>query len=136
MEDNMNRKNVLTAAALAVSTAALHASGSTSASNKVTLEGGWQTTGGVNKHMPLVSVQKVAGNTVINVVVKHPQSKAHHISAIRLYDGDRVLLSEQTLHAEASVPAATFTVNCPAGSSLIAVSDCNKHGLWMKAITI
>jgi desulfoferrodoxin-like iron-binding protein len=101
----------------------------------VEMDGGWLTAKDGDKHIPVVEVKREGERADITIAVLHPQGKSHHISAIRLYDDDRVLISTVELDATRSEPRAVFSLKVAAGTALFAVSDCNLHGLWVKAFT-
>jgi desulfoferrodoxin (superoxide reductase-like protein) len=100
------------------------------ASDGVQVAGGWLTSPRGNKHMPVVTVTRDGDLARIKLVVKHPQGRKHHVEELRLYDANRQLLSTVTLHPEQSRPEATFVLQVPAGTPLLAVGGCNLHGLW------
>ncbi len=102
----------------------------------ITLTGGWQSRAGGDAHIPDVTVCREGELVRIGIVVRHVQTVAHHISAIRLYDHQRQELCGMSLHAALSVAEGLFVLRLPPGSVLFAVSDCNLHGLWMKRFSI
>ena len=140
MNDTVNRRNAIKKMAGAGTAAALGAGALTPVradtynftndQDQVEVVGGWLTSKKGNKHMPVVTVNRQGDLAVIKAVVKHPQTSRHHIEAIHLYDADRLLISTVQLHPSQSSPEATFYVRVPAGTRLIALGDCNLHGLW------
>jgi superoxide reductase len=99
----------------------------------VKMEGGWQYKElEYEKHIPEVTVSREGEVAVITVQVKHPQTAEHHISTFKIYNENRIELTEFNLHPELSQPRATFYLKLPAETRLIATTDCNIHGIWMK----
>lgn len=138
MEKSIDRRGALKymgAAAIATSFSASKAWGAEK--EAVHYEGGWQFKDeGYEKHIPVVSVKQEGDVAAITVEVKHPQEKDHHISTFKIYDEDRIELTRCDLHPEMSTPKAVFYLRVKSGSELIATSDCNQHGIWMKRFKV
>jgi len=136
----MNRRSAIQAASVAAVAAAgaLKAGEYTEAKNEaVKLEGGWQYKElEYEKHIPEVTVSREEDVAVIDVMLKHPQTAEHHISTFKIYDENRIEISEFNLHPEISQLHATFYLRIPEGTGLIATSDCNIHGIWMKKFEV
>ena len=100
----------------------------------VMMEGGWQYKElGYEKHIPVVDVTRDGDVAAIRVnVLKHPQTAEHHISTFKIYTAERIEITRCDLNPLTSVPEATFFLKVPEGTDLIATTDCNIHGLWMK----
>jgi desulfoferrodoxin-like iron-binding protein len=99
----------------------------------VKLDGGWQYKDmEYEKHIPQVSVARDGESAEITVQVKHPQGEFHHISTFKIYSEDRIEITRCDLHPTQSVPKATFNLKVKPGTALIATTDCNIHGIWMK----
>lgn len=130
----MNRRKALsiTAAAAglaATSTASLQA-------EEARMKGGWLYKElEYEKHVPNVEVKRKDDMVAITVWVKHPQTPEHHISTFKIYDENRIELTECDLHPELSVQKVQFVLKVVEGTALIATSDCNIHGIWMKEFT-
>ncbi|MCD6337820.1 MAG: hypothetical protein J7M29_00360 [Verrucomicrobia bacterium] len=104
--------------------------------DQVEVVGGWLTSKKGNKHMPIVKVEREGDIATIAVEVKHPQGAMHHIEAVHLYDEDRLLIASAYFHPERSKPKATFALRVPQGAKLLAVGDCNLHGLWFTEFVV
>lgn len=103
----------------------------------VKMEGGWQYKElDYEKHIPEVAVFWEGEIVVIAVLVKHPQTAEHHISTFKIYDENRIEISAFDLHPELSQPRAAFYLKVPKGTKLIATTDCNIHGIWMKKFEV
>jgi len=99
----------------------------------VKIDGGWQYKEmEYEKHVPEVSVVRDGDAAAITIQVKHPQGEFHHISTFKIYSEDRIEITRCDLNPTQSVPKATFNLNVKPGTALIATSDCNIHGIWMK----
>lgn len=92
--------------------------------------GGWFTKASGDKHMPTVSSTRNGDEVEIALEVKHPQGESHHITDIRVYDEDRIEVARCAFNPTLSRASATMTLKIEKGTTLYAVSDCNKHGLW------
>jgi len=92
--------------------------------------GGWFMAAAGNKHMPTIATARRGDEVDITLEVKHPQGAAHHISNVRLYDENRIEIATAEFNATLSTPRASMTLRVAAGTTLYAVSNCNKHGLW------
>ena len=136
----MNRRKAVQMAALAsLAATGVLPSGQYAEDTKedVKLEGGWQFKDlTYEKHIPEVEVVREKDIAAISVHVKHPQTAEHHISTFKLYDENRIEITECNLHSEMSQPRATFYLKLPEGTKLIAISDCNIHGIWMKKFEV
>ena len=127
----MNRRNLLKGAA-AVALGGLLSSDATAASSPNGPEewGGWFTDASGNKHMPVVTSKRQGAEVTISLDVPHPQNAGHHISYVRIYTAKRIEIASTEFNPSLSTPRATMTLRLPEGTTLYAVSDCNKHGIW------
>lgn len=92
--------------------------------------GGWFTDTGGNKHMPVVTAKRNGDEVTVVIDVPHVQNAGHHISYVRIYTAKRVEIASAEFNTTLSTPRATMTLRLPEGTTLYAVSDCNKHGIW------
>lgn len=140
MESLMDRRNALKWAAAASMTAAAGLRGNQyreGEAEAVKMEGGWQYKElEYEKHIPEVVVLWKEETAVVTMHVEHPQTAEHHISTFKIYDENRIEITEFNLHPEMSQPRASFYLRVPKGTKLIATSDCNIHGIWMKPFKV
>ena len=131
----MNRRQALKLSAAAVAATA----GVMAGENKeaVKLEGGWQYKElEYEKHIPVVEVKREGDLAAITVHVKHPQTAEHHISTFKIYNADRIEITRTDLDPVLSLPKTTFFIHVAEGTDLIATTDCNIHGIWMKKFKV
>ena len=138
MEESINRRSAIKYVAAATASASLGFAGVALASEgkkeTAKIDGGWQYKDlEYEKHIPTVVVKREGDVAEISVEVKHPQGESHHISSVKIYDADRLEITRCDFAPEASVPKAVFYLKVKAGTELIATSDCNLHGIWMKS---
>lgn len=129
----MNRRKSLKMTAAAAAGLAIAATAQEK-KDDVMMEGGWQFKElGYEKHIPVVDVKRDGEVAVITVnVLKHPQTAEHHISTFKIYTAERIEITRCELDPVMSVLETTFFLKIPEGTDLIATTDCNIHGLWMK----
>ena len=134
MEKNQNRRKALkTMATAAIGSITVNAM----ADESVKLIGGWQYKDeGYEKHVPEVTVKRKNDIAEITVEVKHPQTAAHHISTFKIYTKARIELTRTDLNPEISQPKTTFYLKIEKDTELIATTDCNIHGIWMKQFKV
>lgn len=74
----------------------------------------------------------------VTVQAKHETTKDHHIEGIALYiNGEQVAEYKiNPMQAESSLPLIVSVQRLKAGDELLAVTDCNKHGLWGNKATV
>jgi desulfoferrodoxin (superoxide reductase-like protein) len=127
----MNRRNLLKGAAAVAFGGLLSTESSAAQPQDGPQEwGGWFTDAQGNKHMPVVTTKRDGDAVSIAIHVPHVQNAGHHISYVRIYSAKRVEIASAEFHATMSTPGTTMTLRLPAGTTLFAVSDCNKHGIW------
>jgi len=135
MEKPINRRSALKylAAATAATSVGTSVSAAETKKEETKFDGGWQYKDlDYEKHIPVVSVERSGEIAVVTVEVKHPQNADHHISAFSLYTQDRIEITRCDLHPGMSVPKVAFQLKIKSGTELIATTDCNLHGIWMK----
>jgi len=131
----MNRRDALKLSAAAIGAAAAASAGEKK--EAVHMEGGWLYKElEYEKHIPVVEVKREDGLAAISVHVKHPQTAEHHISTFKIYNADRIEITRTDLDPELSLPKTTFYLNIAEGTDLIATTDCNIHGIWMKKFKV
>ncbi len=74
----------------------------------------------------------------VTVQAKHEVTKEHYIFQIALYvNGAQVAVHNMNeAVAESSLPYVVFVQRLKAGDEVLAVTDCNKHGLWGSKLTV
>jgi len=101
-------------------------------------------------HVPSIALARVDtasvayGNTpagafyMVTVQARHESILDHHISAISLYiNGKRVAAYEiNDDDPEFSVPMMAAVLRLNYGDELLAITECNRHGLWGNKIKI
>jgi len=101
-------------------------------------------------HTPAVTLEKADSASVaygktpagdfykVTIQAKHETTKDHHITGVSLYiNGELVAEYKMNpMHAESSLPMIVSAQRLKAGDELLAVTDCNKHGLWGNKITV
>lgn len=101
-------------------------------------------------HVPSITLKKIEANGVaygntpagmfyeVSVQARHESIFEHHILSISLYvNGKRV--SEYTINddePEFSLPAFMAVLRLNFGDELLAITECNKHGLWGNKIKV
>lgn len=127
----MNRRNLLKGAAAVAFGGLLSTESSAAQTQDGPQEwGGWFTDASGNKHMPVVAAKRNGDEVSIVIDVPHVQNSGHHISYVRIYTAKRVEIASAEFNTTLSTPRATMTLRLPVGTTLYAVSDCNKHGIW------
>jgi len=101
-------------------------------------------TDGDKKHIPQIVVVKecglIPGGSCTDVHVRvgeieHVMQADHYIRYIDYYV-DRSFVARTWLSPEACHPAAGLHLKVSAGSSIIALENCNVHGNWMSETTV
>ena len=101
-------------------------------------------------HVPAITLARIDaasvayGNTpagvfyMVTVQARHESILDHHISAISLYiNGKRVAAYEINDEApEFSMPMMAAVLRLNHGDELLAITECNRHGLWANKIKI
>jgi len=97
---------------------------------------------GKEKHLPVIECpDKVKKGERFEVKVHvgketpHPNTKDHHIEFVQLYakeDGEKPVMdvAQARFGPTYCEPVTTFTVMLEKSADLIAVEQCNIHGLW------
>lgn len=101
-------------------------------------------------HTPSIKVEKIDSTKVsygktpvgefykVTVDAKHETTNEHFIFQIDLYINGK-LVAEHKMNMdriEASLPYVVFVQRLKAGDELLAVTFCNKHGLWGNKVTV
>lgn len=124
------RRRVLKAAAATALGATLTSTASASQGTGPEEWGGWFMAAAGNKHMPTIATARRGDEVDITLEVKHPQGAAHHIMNVRIFDENRCEIATAEFNPTLSTPRASMTLRVAEGTTLFAVSNCNKHGLW------
>lgn len=101
-------------------------------------------------HTPAIALEKTDSASVaygktpagdfhkVTIQAKHETTKDHHITGVSLYvNGELVAEYKMNpMQAESSLPMIVSVQRLKTGDELLAVTDCNKHGLWGNKITV
>lgn len=101
-------------------------------------------------HVPSILLEKmeaasvVYGNTPagvfykVTVQARHESIADHHISSISLYINDRQVATYEINEEEPefALPMMAAVVRLNFGDELLAITECNRHGLWGNKVKV
>jgi superoxide reductase len=89
-------------------------------------------------HLPTIEIRKQGAKTTVKIITAHEmKAYEHYIVKHVLLDQDYQFIEEHLFDpVNEKTPVSTFTLENYNGSTIYALSLCNKHDLWLNSATL